>query len=368
MLSSRLGRAPDARPEWFACLRALLRRCRDSDRTVVTAIGTAAEPFVTRGAERYCLPIVRLATNDQPADVAVVRECDELFVLSARAGGNVAQLIERWLADADRVPSAVWLADHDALIPRRLRTAWLARGASRWHVMDELLEVLPAPTADSTINATRDSSSAPITTVPDGEWLLHCTRRHEGPWPDQSFVEYLDELIDDSPLADRSSLASLRRILTERRIRASNAAIRDGHRVVSFTAESLGRLSRLRSFRAHRHRWDFEPYGVALRRDWLEARGARPVVYADEQDWERLPTVDRPFFQRRTTRARSDGLATDWTVEREWRVLDDVDLAEVSDTANEPKAWVFVPDERSARSIGFVTSWPVVLVPGASDT
>lgn len=386
LLSSRLGRAPDARPEWFVYLRAALRRIRDARHVAVTAVGTAAEPFVTRGAKLFGASLRRLESLDQRPDAAIVQESDRAYVLAARPGGNVASLIDQRLSDPACDPSAVWLADHASLIGDELRQSWLARGATKWRVdgafassaRDEATRRASigddAAQREARAESSRESwtgsgshtdgESIQFSQVPSCDLLLHCTRRREGPWPDQPIDEYLDELILGSPAADRSPLASLRRILVERRIRASSLAIRGGHRVVSFTAEPLENVHRLRAFRSHRHRWDFEPFGVAIRRDWLVGRGARPVIYGDQSDWDRLSVEDRPFFQRRTTQSRSSDVGVDWTVEQEWRRIGDVDLAEVPAAA----AWIFVPDASAARAVSGLARWPVVLVPGSSGS
>lgn len=392
-LSSRLGRAWDARPEWFLYLRAALRRCRDARRTAVTAVGTAAEPFVTRGAAMYGVSLLRLEPDDDSPDAAILRQSSRLYVLSARTGGNVARLVNHWLSDATCDPANVWLPEHPELIPAKLRSEWRERGATCWRVQGHADETT-ARFAPSNVpgNVPGDvSSNAPRNVVPGNvshglsgdvpedasrrelhelalfpscDVLLHCTRRREGPWPDQSRDDYLAELILGSPSADRSPLAALRRILVERRIRASSLAIRGGYPVVSFTAESLENLPRLRAFRSHRHRWDFEPFGVAIRRDWLVSRGARPVIYGDSGDWDRLADVDRPFFQLHATRERSGRIMADWTVEREWRSPADIDLTEIPASA----AWVFVPDAAAAREVARLARWPVVLVPGAGES
>ena len=56
--------------------------------------------------------------------------------------------------------------------------------------------------------------------------LWHATRRHEGPWAGQGESEFLDELLFERPERDRSALATLRRIIGERRLRASLVALR----------------------------------------------------------------------------------------------------------------------------------------------
>jgi hypothetical protein len=173
----------------------------------------------------------------------------------------------------------------------------------------------------------------------------------------------LDELLLGWPEGRHSAFAALARIVLQRLLMGSGQAIRGGYRVVCFTAVPLAELPRLRVFRAHRGRWDFEPYGICIRRDWLQRHGARPVLYGDRPLWERLPERDRPFFQVACSRT-SGGSLIDWTAEREWRCIGDIDLTELG----EREAIVFVPTAREAAAMAAISPWPVAVLDTAADT
>jgi len=117
-----------------------------------------------------------------------------------------------------------------------------------------------------------------MTEIPRADYLTHCTRGTDGPWPDQDRAEYLDNLILGRPDAAHSALSALTRIVQQRRLLATGRAIRGGTPVVCFTAAGIAELRHLRTFRSHRRRWDFEPYGIGVSREWLEQRGQRPSV------------------------------------------------------------------------------------------
>lgn len=265
---------------------------------------------------------------DVPArDRALVLLGDEVRALSVRTGGVVARLLDARRGEGARYEASVSIVadlrdDNEGQI------------------------AAPAP---------------PIGASGGGDvpWpaLLHCTRRHEGPWHGQSDDEFLDELICESPERDRSPLATLMRLVREERLRASGAAIRGAAPVVCFTDANLAELPLLRRFRNHRRRWDFEPFGLAIRRAWLAGRGARPVVYGDDELWNKLPVDERPWFQRRWTRRDAAGESIDWSVEREWRCVGDIDLRELPTDS----AAVFVPDERSAARLAPLSRWPVIV-------
>ena len=190
--------------------------------------------------------------------------------------------------------------------------------------------------------------------VPAG-FLIHTTRACSGPWPGESFEEYADSLFEVREEADHSPLGALRRIVSQRRLIASERLIRGAHRVVSFTACSLESLPTLHRYRPHRVRWDFEPFGICIRREWLVKRGVRPVEYSDEAGWRAATDEDRPLFQVATGKS-----GIDWTVEQEWRCVGDLDLSELTPD----DVLLFVPNFVSVKSLSRLTNWPITLWPG----
>lgn len=195
--------------------------------------------------------------------------------------------------------------------------------------------------------------STPLT-CPD-HWLVHWTRARHAPWPGQSQEEWLDELIMSSPRADRSALAVLIRIIAEGCLRASSLGIRGGYRMVSFTEVPLHEFRERHVFRKHRRRYDFEPWGVAISRAELEARGARPVVYGDRALWQRLPETERPWYQY----AAVTSAATDNLAEREWRIAGDLQLPD----PNRGSLWCFVDSSEAAECLRGLTNAPVLVLP-----
>ena len=189
------------------------------------------------------------------------------------------------------------------------------------------------------------------------DFLTHCTRRRHGPWPEQTEREFLDDLILDRPDAVHSALASLLRILKSRKLIATGDTIRGGFPVVSFTEVSAAELQRLRVFRPHRGRWDFQPYGLSIRRAWLVDHGCRAVRYAEEHDWKELPDAERPFFQKSTSPTKGGG-EIQWTVEQEWRHPGDIDL----ECLGGEDAFVFVPNQQAATAAESFSRWPIRLV------
>jgi hypothetical protein len=123
---------------------------------------------------------------------------------------------------------------------------------------------------------------------------------------------------------------------------------------VAFTGVPLQEFRKRRVFRKHRHRFDFEPWGIAIRKNSLISRGVRPVIYGDDEVWESLNQEDRPFFQKATS-----GGATNNSEELEWRAIGDVHLSELSAS----DVCVFVDSTDAARLVSFHSPWEVIVVP-----
>jgi hypothetical protein len=163
----------------------------------------------------------------------------------------------------------------------------------------------------------------------------------------------LDQLILGHPSADHSALAALSRIVASRKLVATACMIRGPTPVVSFTEVPLAQIPAMRVFRPHLARWDFEPYAICVCREWLAARGARPVVYGDEDVWQQLEEDKRPFFQKSSTERGAD-----WSCEREWRQAGDVNLQPLPAGAG----LVCVPTRAEAEHVARLSPWPVTIL------
>ena len=303
------------------------------------------------------LPICR-----QPvADRILFAAGDRLQVLRARSGGVVQALLTQHLQDSERRESLVMLASGDtgqvpplALESYGLVIPWLVQTSGNGVSVDNMLPDNVRGDLQSQQSVLAQDSMAVSTPLshPD-DWLLHWTRSTVGPWPDQDEQEFNDELILGCRSSDRSALATLLRIVIEGRLWASSEAIRGGYRVVSFTAVPLQDFRSHRTYRKHRRRYDFEPWGIAVRREVLVSAGANPVVYGDEETWLTTSDVARPFFQ-------NVGAGDGWTrAEREWRIADHVQLNELPAAS----VAVFVDSEESRSIVQKQTEWAVIVVP-----
>ena len=375
---------PDA--PWLSGLRAALRRVRDRSDRLLIGDGTAGSDFVRRGAELLGLSWEIASTSAGQAahtadvddaipeseripdrDRALAEAADELLVLAVRDNGHWHRLLSDRLNTGRGGVTLVDLAEREGSAARdELRSS----GASLWK--PDLAETQPLPSSlagsaniETEGFAERTGSVVELVPFPEAAgwtYLSHTTRACPGPWPEQAMDDYLDSLLQSRGDADHSPVGTLERILLQRRLVASTRTARGDSRIVSFTASPLSQLPKLRRFRRHRGRWDFEPFGLCVRQEWLMQRGARPVLYGDETTWQNLNESDRPFFQP----AHSGGSASedadagiDWTVEREWRHVGDLDLSQLS----RDDALIFVPNFAAARRLSAVSPWPITLWP-----
>jgi hypothetical protein len=86
--------------------------------------------------------------------------------------------------------------------------------------------------------------------------------------------------------------------------------------------------------------------------------GGRPVVYGDELAYRGLAAAERTYFQLNCS--RSPNRLIDWTIEREWRVPDDIDLR----LFGVDDAFVFVPTRKAAETVARLSRWPIYMLGG----
>jgi len=180
------------------------------------------------------------------------------------------------------------------------------------------VETLYIPEFDQICAGVELDEPEPPPTVNWGEYLIHFTREPNEPWPGETYPEFLRWLAHPES-RPRDAFSTLERILQERRLRASGALIPGHVPMVCFTAKTPAEVAELRRWRRGLRRWNFTPYGLAIRRAALERAGAQPVVYKSSLR-EAAVAVDPAFTQPASSGAGA------WREEGEWRVRGDVDL------------------------------------------
>ncbi|QEG02675.1 hypothetical protein Mal15_67960 [Stieleria maiorica] len=341
LTSSHLGKSTRLHAQVCRYISRAMIDARQAGRVVLVAAGSAIEPWAMRAADLFAVPMIRVAVNEpidehsadlgralesQPRievraddtlcrDTTVVALADRVDCVFCRPRGNVQRSLRTRL-QRDHEPT-IRIAIHDDRVDKkaqRTARALMDCGAVGWYCCPHGVTD-PSPTDSAPIHSSRWALTR-------GEWLVHCTRSSQGPWPGQTDRQHRDALLLGGPAsatAERTPLDSLERIIRMRRLVASAIASDRAWPVVCFSEQSLGRLLAERSYRSHLHRWDYEPYGVAIRKSAAIAAGFQPVIYGTAKDRRWIPPRDQFRFQ-------AVGKTYDWTRECEWRIAGDVDL------------------------------------------
>ncbi len=245
-----------------------------------------------------------------------------------RSGGSIDRLISERVRDSRFKPATIRLYIDSStcdvqstLSPSRSRRRanmvrganredsqtiqWLDRGLVGWMTAAASRMVFDEPIG--TCNSSQTTSG--ITTdwlyacgsawsmMRPGDWLFHCVRgRTMGHCDTQAAHSVIDAVLRQHA-REVSAYEVLLEIVRSKRLRGRKTLFRASSPCVSFSAVPLEELLRRRAYQSHLQRWDWEPYGLAVRRSALVALGTRPVIYGDEDDYSRLDESDRPFFQ-----------------------------------------------------------------------
>lgn len=379
--SSRLGRRLDQKQDWFAALRTLACQLK-VDQTFVWVKGTAcAEATVSAAALFGCshLEIVLPNTNAVRAaeleqwiaeccdsanhfdqvfvspvitdsagwpldqDELLIAVSERVVVLECRKGGKLLACLEK---ERPFNEGRIWVLQTKQPKTETVHRQLIHQGAVPWILHDE-------QRLTSSV-----TSPKPRAVLPDGplqspdRWLCHWTRPTKGEWPDQSREDFLTELLLNCHSADRSALATLLRILRQQKLVATVSRSEQA-RTVSWTEVPLIDFRKQRQYRRHRQRFDFEPWGIAARKQVLREFGVRKVQYVDNDASQ--DGLTQPRFDRREK--------IDWSVEREWRSLGDFQFHQLASD----DVCVFVNAESDAQAVANVCPYHVVVVPSGSE-
>ncbi|MDV6032918.1 MAG: hypothetical protein F9B45_23100 [Phycisphaera sp. RhM] len=364
LTSSHLGTSTRLHAEVCRYISRSMIEARQAGYVLLVAAGSAIESWAVRAADLFSVPVIGVFVNDSVTsnrsaglqrrievrgdrmlsrDWVVVALADRVDCVFIRRKGNVERSLRLRLGQEHR--PTVRVAVHDGSVDKSAQRAardLMGCGAVGWYCRRSATECVSDQwSCDSQCGASGRLSAAcrsPQWATSRGQWLVHCTRVSQGPWPGQTERQHRDGLLlGDTTLATiakRTPLDSLQRIVRMRRMVGSAIASDRSWPVVCFSEESLERLLSRRSYRPHLHRWDYEPYGVAIRKSAAITAGAQPVVYGSAERRKTIAETDRFRFQ-------SVGTTYDWTREREWRFAGDVDL----DRFDRRDVRVFVADQ-----------------------
>ena len=345
LTSSHLGKSNQLHAEVCRYVSRSMQESRRLGRALIFAKDSAIEPWAERAAELFSVPMIRVFVNDPKSeasadpnlayvsvsgpsdlcrDTTVVALADRVDCVFVRSGSKTAAAIQSRLR-AQTLPS-VRVAVHQSGAYRgsnRVAKQMMDCGAVGWYCRPaDPSPPLPSRTDGASVGRIRMEPADQWMSQSD-QWLVHCTRTCCGAWPGQTTRQHRDELLlgSNALLANQKQtpLDSLKRILRMRRLVASAITCDSRFPVVCFSRRPIQELIDSRRYRSHLHRWDYEPYGIAIRKSAAENAGFVPVIYAEPSERSQLSHDDLFRFQ-------AIGNTFDWTLEREWRHCGDVDL------------------------------------------
>lgn len=179
------------------------------------------------------------------------------------------------------------------------------------------------------------------------DYLSHHTRGNPQQWPEEVEGDFWWRWLTE-PHRSSWPWETLLRIACQQKLRAGRRLIPGQQPVVCFSARCPTETAARRTFRPHLRRWDYEPYGIAIQRVWLEQHGAKPVEYIEDAH-------PLHHFQQVRYSNGDEGTRVDWSLEQEIRIEGDLDLRTVGPAA----MFYFVRTRSEAQRLAGYTSCPV---------
>ena len=357
VFNSRQGKTPDSASPWLRTTLGMVDKLAGNGAVLVASAG-----MVTWEMAAW------KAADSGGSLILVIPEIEPELI-----PGFAENILRDFELDEDRTllifpPQEAELEARYRKFPKR--DFWIAALADRLYPVSirstgnlarlmELFAIIPGKVEDKfRIDYTRPSGSpfnpAALPKLAErepGEWeyLTHWTRTSIDPWPGESKAEFCRSIAEAASGYSHDGFAALNRILRDQRIFATDKLIKGGFNVVSLTELAPYELSKAIKWRGRLLRWTFEPYGIAIRKEVLEAMGARKVIYGHDYQYRFLQGDDRAYFQS----AGKDG--DDWRGEKEWRFIEDINLNTF--TPDDVKVIVQTFDE--AEELGEWSPFPV---------
>jgi len=344
ILNSSQSKTPCGNDAWVRQTRTALSELAGLGYTMITSTGLVTWELVTylTGATRASQVIVSQLFDDKGGEQIFERTISD-FELDERKAAMVFIKSEH----KGRSPKVDWLKRDRAAMALAQKVAPISiRPGGR---LQALLE--SDVDAGKVDNDYKIIYQKPLITPPrydlhktiskafDWNHVAHWTKTRHGPWLGEKRFKYYERLIGSCDQYPNNALSTLMNIVKEKRIRASTHKMRGNQAAIGFSESPPEEVLNYLRWRPKMVNWNFEPYGVVLHKDLARGLGIKPVVYGAESDFERLPESERPYFH---------GLGekdVDWSHEKEWRHLDDLDL---SNTAEEEVSYfVWRQDEVS---------------------
>lgn len=133
--------------------------------------------------------------------------------------------------------------------------------------------------------------------------------------------------------SDAAAAANFVSIVQQSKLIGGDGFIKGGHRCVCFSEAPISKLAAILA--AGGAGGKYKPFGVMVKKHWLYAKGARPVIYQSDAEYRLLAE------EQQYRHVRYEPGTADFTWEREWRLhADELTLDPVNCTLIVPtRAW-----------------------------
>lgn len=327
VLNSRQSKRPLGSDGWTVNTLRAVRYAAGKGYVILSGTGISTYEFVNYAAARFGCPlIITLPSSDNPS--RLMSEIITDFKLNPDKTGfyfiDRAKMTGKsgWL---DRDESI--LSSADMLIPVSIReNGNLDRMISNSGKVKTIMDNFKMQYVERTRVLKEDYSRLKVADwARDEKWnyIAHWCRTSNNPWPGETRYEYYHAIARSTGRYPRSAFDTLCRILSEKRLRASPRHLHKGMEAVAFSGLKPTDVVALMRWRPRFVNMNFEPYAIAVERDYAEEIGIRRVLYGSPEMFKILPDKDKPYFH-------SLGEKTEWAVEREYRCCHDLALADIS--------------------------------------
>lgn len=324
ILNSRQSKFPLGSDRWVVSTGRAVASLHERDWALVTSLGLKTWELSLAFAARLGLPAI----------IIIPEQIDE-------RASFMADICRRFGLSGERTAFG-FLEEPSGIRPKK---TWPVRDAAVAQLADRLLPVSIRPggkmaalveanrhKVDFTFGTPYDTGTRPRPrydaailnpAIDWKKWLIHFTRSSDGPWPDETDLDFYSGIIASTEEYCRSARRTLAHILKTGTIRGSAARIRGGFSVVPLAEVTPDSVSCLFRYRPRLLNPGLEPFGIAVTRQAAASLGIRPVLYGTPDLYDRLPKEAQPFFQHR------GGFDSQWMIEHEWRHQGDLPLGRI---------------------------------------
>ncbi len=327
--------------------------CADNGYDVVSSIGMNTYELLTCAAAKQGLwMMLVIADAAEPAE-DVFRIISNFNIDDTKAEFLFLDDIDKPQKPRLKIRDEIVVSMADIIIPVSIRPGGYLSELIETYQRDKMVVDDFRVTYDENRGGYKEDYSAyqmvKWTDADNWSYLTHWTRTSNGKWPREKDALYYQAVINSSDEYARSGKATLRRIINEGRLIASNKHMHKNIEAVAFTGLSPAESVKLMRWRPRLVAMNFEPYGIAIDKTLARQLGIRKVLYGSPEMYNVLSNADRPFFH-------SMGEIGEWMPEQEFRHLGDISFKEIP----RDKLKIIVKTEADVAEFERITSFEVL--------